>query len=230
MGSPITFSQSDISLGRQHIAKRIMANRYCTSEDKPTDSATHADTPKNIEQPPKSTRSQAKLPALIRREPPSQPPKSVEPHPREVNTTPQNKALKPTPLTRSKPISAASKLHRNRIQHAATRRPLSPVLRAPIPDSPQTLHIHKATGPNKSPTHPTTPHPPPSGGVGAGGTVCSPARGSRSVVSGKGRETTTTNSTALDTNRVLAFGDLDLPSSPSPSGAAEYTRLHTHPG
>ena len=44
----------------------------------------------------------------------------------------------------------------------------------------------------------------------------------------EGRETTITSPTVLATTRILAFGKLDQLTPPR--GAAEYTRLHTHPG
>ena len=62
-----------------------------------------------------------------------------------------------------------------------------------------------------------------------------PTRGGGwSPVRGRERETTTTSPiidyTVKSPTRNLDFGELDSPTNSPASGAAEYTRRHTHPG
>ncbi len=105
MGSQLTFTQTDIPLGRQHIAKCILANLYCISEDRPIEATPHAQ---------------------------------------------HTKLLRPRVQSRPRQHSNSNVNAYNMLR--TTRRPLSPVLRAPMPDSPQTAQTHNLLGSNAPPS------------------------------------------------------------------------------
>ena len=85
-------------------------------------------------------------------------------------------------------------------------------------------------------SRPTTPspHASPSGEGRVGGLASPHQGGGWSPVGGRERETTTTSPiidyTIKSPTRNLDLGELDSPTNSPASGAAEYTRRHTHPG
>ena len=210
MGAPPTFTQADMPLCRQHIAQRIIANKYYTA-DTGQNSIPSATKPTNTDTRTRHVSTAPKTPNG------AQTPKTPISNPRSQRRKEQ---------TSSSKSSTGHSLQCKRRQHATTHRPLSPILLAHPPDNP-TRASHTPPPLPPSPISTPPPHPPPFGGVRAGGPVSSPTRGTRSLARDQGRETTTTTSTDL-TNRFLAFEGLTPPTSPS--RAAVYTRQHTHPG
>ena len=220
--APLTLSQLDMPLYRQHIAKRILANTYCRPDADAQSSTRIAMTthpsphPKKTQPTPHTQGKRASSPESIRYAT------------KDATTSTAGNKVTPGPSKRAPHGSLSSaKQQRKRFNHAATHRPLSPIHLAPLPDSPTAAarpHLHTANNP--PPLTPTS-HTPLQGGGCAGGPARSPLKESRQLVREEGRETIITSPTAIATNRIIDFGE----SSPTTtSNAAVYTRRHSHPG
>ena len=226
-GTPTTITQEDMVHCRQHIAKRILANRYFTKEahDPNVGSHTPGATGGSARKTQRQSNARGTQPGHKRSNDTGEsPPRPGTSKPRQrrgpINTT---------------PYSDHSIKQRQRWHHASTHRPLSPIHMAPTPpDSPTTPHTNTKDHPVSSrPTTPS-PHASPSGEGRVGGRASPHRGGGWSPVRGRERETTSTSPTDIHTikspTRNLDFGELDPPTNSPTSGAAEYTRRHTHPG